>query len=237
MRPLNKGEAPYVKISDYAEALPYLEERIGLYCSYCGFPIKHVPEVEHISAKSEGGDRTAWSNLLLGCKYCNTRKSKKVTPLNKNAYLWPDQYNTAIAYQYTDSIPKVNEETLIQLDPSGEYLKKAENLFGLLALDHIPGPGEKDRRFQSRFEVYTTAMNTLQHWKKMRTSKEDTVRPFLDTTIELAKYSGFFSIWTMVFTDEPVILRALLDAFPGTDRTYFDENGLPNTLLCKPKED
>lgn len=236
MRPLDKGESPYVTISDHAEALPYLEERIGLYCSYCGFPIKHVPEVEHISAKSEGGDRTAWSNLLLGCKYCNTRKSTKVTPFNKDSYLWPDQYNTAIAYQYTGSIPKVNEEMLIQLDPSGEYLEKARKLFELLALDHVPGLKEKDRRFQSRFEVYTTATTTLQHWEKMRDSKEDAVRAFLDTTIELARHSGFFSIWMMVFTDEPIILRALLDAFPGTERTYFDENGQVNTLLCRPKE-
>lgn len=237
MRPLNKGESPYVRIANYSQALPYLEERVGSYCSYCEFPIMHVPEVEHISAKSEGGDMTAWSNLLLGCKYCNTRKSKKATPLNKDAYLWPDQYNTAIAYQYTGGIPTVNKETLLQLDQSGEYLKKAENLFELLALDHIPDPGEKDRRFRKRFEVYTTATINLQRWKKMCTCDEDTVRAFLDTMIDVAKYSGFFSIWTMVFMDEPVVLLALLDAFPGTERTYFHENGQSNTLLCKPKED
>lgn len=47
MRPVNKGESPYQEIDDYSEALPYLEKQLGAYCSYCEFPIKHVPEVEH----------------------------------------------------------------------------------------------------------------------------------------------------------------------------------------------
>lgn len=45
-----------------------------MYCSYCEFPIPHVPEVEHVVSKSKGGDLTDWNNLNLGCKYCNTRK-------------------------------------------------------------------------------------------------------------------------------------------------------------------
>ena len=74
MRPINKGESPYKKINEYKDALPYLERRIGMYCSYCEFSIPHVPEVEHVVSKSKGGDLTDWNNLNLGCKYCNTRK-------------------------------------------------------------------------------------------------------------------------------------------------------------------
>lgn len=234
MRPINKGASPYATICDYAEALPYLEERIGPYCAYGGFRIDHVPEVEHISAKAQGGDETAWSNLLLGCKYCNTRKSQKVTPENCEDYLWPDIDNTAIAYVYPGGVPKINEEILQQLDPSGQMLKKARNLFELIALNHIPEPGKpgwKDRRFKGRIEVYKTATDTLQRWKRMHNQEEQTVKAFLDTTIDLARYSGFFSIWMTVFIEEPVILRALIDAFPGTERTFFDESGRPSTLL------
>ena len=72
MRPINKGESPYKKINEYKDALPYLERRIGMYCSYCEFSIPHVPEVEHVVSKSKGGDLTDWNNLNLGCKYCNT---------------------------------------------------------------------------------------------------------------------------------------------------------------------
>ena len=56
MRPINKGESPYKKINEYKDALPYLERRIGMYCSYCEFPIPHVPEVEHVVSKSNRGD-------------------------------------------------------------------------------------------------------------------------------------------------------------------------------------
>lgn len=44
MRPVDKGESPYNTIKKYQDALPYLGEKIGYYCSYCEFPIKHVPE-------------------------------------------------------------------------------------------------------------------------------------------------------------------------------------------------
>lgn len=54
MRPVNKGLSPYVSIKDYSEALPYLERAVGLYCSFCEYCIKHVPEVEHVVSKSKG---------------------------------------------------------------------------------------------------------------------------------------------------------------------------------------
>ena len=107
MRPINKGTSPYREISNYSEALPYLERRIGVYCSYCEFRIDHVPEVEHISSKSKGGDRTDWNNLLLACKYCNSRKSKKTSADDIEEYLWPDTDNTAIAFSYENGIPRI----------------------------------------------------------------------------------------------------------------------------------
>jgi len=39
MRPVNKGEAPKKKFKEYQEAEPYLEKRLGAYCSFCEFPI------------------------------------------------------------------------------------------------------------------------------------------------------------------------------------------------------
>ena len=94
MRPIDKGASPYSKISHYQEAEPYLNKRIGRYCSFCEMPIFHVPEVEHREGKASGGDLTAWENLLYGCKYCNTRKSKVVAAGEKNQYLWPPYPHT-----------------------------------------------------------------------------------------------------------------------------------------------
>ena len=116
MRPVNKGKSPYQKIDDYSEALPYLEKQLGAYCSYCEFPIKHVPEVEHIASKTNGGDRTDWNNLLLGCKYCNTRKSKTTSPEDVDEYIWPDHDNTALAYTYQNGVPEVNEKKLLEVE-------------------------------------------------------------------------------------------------------------------------
>lgn len=230
MRPINKGVSPYDKISDYSDALPFLEEKIGLYCSYCEFCINHVPEVEHVISKSESGDKTAWGNLLLGCKYCNTRKSKKTTLYNADEYLWPDIYNTAIAFSYDQGIPRVNEEVAMQLDPSGCFLNKAKKLFDLVDLGHRPVGKSKDRRFKQRNEAYRLAKNSLKAWQAIDNKEDKAAKFFLSQTIELAKNTGFFSIWTMVFYNDSDVLHALISAFPGTERTYFDQDGHPRFI-------
>lgn len=231
MRPVNKGPTPYSKISHYSDALPFLVDKIGPYCSYCGFAIDHVPEVEHIAAKAAGGDLTAWDNLLLGCKYCNTRKSKLVGTLNADDYLWPDQYNTALAYQYDHGVPTINKAALSDADPSGNILRKAENLFDLVKLDHIPTPREKDRRFAKRNKIYETACESLERYQKFKETSPDHIDEFAKQIVVTATLGGFFSIWMSVFADEPTILNALLDAFPGTEKEFFEENGLPKPIL------
>ena len=40
-----------------------------------------------------------------------------------------------------------------------------------------------------------------------------------------AEQSGFFSVWMMVFQDEPKVKETLLDAFTGTSKECFDEKG------------
>ena len=59
-------------------------------------------------------------------------------PENKKNYLWPDEDNTAIAYLYINGIPKVNEELLIKLDSTGDYLKRARNTYNLVGLGNLP---------------------------------------------------------------------------------------------------
>lgn len=227
MRPVNKGSSPYETISEYSEALPYLEQRIGCYCSYCEFPINHVPEVEHISARSKGGNETAWSNLLLGCNYCNTRKKDLVTLDHQGEYLWPDSDNTAIAYVYSGGLPKVNTDALQKLDPSGQILRKAEKLYNLVNLGNKPHAKEKDRRFMKRIEAYNIAFQSLKEWNEIPDQETPAAKAFLMQTVNLALQTGFFSVWATVFEDDSVFLNALIDAFPGTERACFDENGRP----------
>ena len=79
MRPVDKGNAPRTDYKKYQDAESDLEKRLGPYCSFCEMCINHVPEVEHLEAKSEGGKELDWENLLLSCKYCNTRKGVPYT--------------------------------------------------------------------------------------------------------------------------------------------------------------
>ena len=225
MRPIDKGASPYVSISHYSEAQPYLKDRIGLYCSYCGFEISHVPEIEHVAAKSKGGSETAWNNLLLGCKYCNTRKRTAVTPANVNDYLWPDQYNTAIAFPCINEIPVIDKAKLDLIDPSGTAYQKAERLFNVVGLGNRPKTKLEDLRFWKRSEVYQCAVRAAKRWKSNPTEE------LKESTVELAKAMGFFSIWMSVFDDVPEMLLAFLDAFPGTKRTYYDADGHPLPIL------
>ena len=239
MRAVNKGKSPYESIKEYQDAIPFQENRIGLYCSYCEMSIKHVPEVEHKVSKSLGGELTAWKNLLLGCKYCNTRKKDKVTPQDKNQYFWPDEDNTAIAYTYEDGYPKVNKEYLQELDPTGNLYKKAVNTYKVVGLGNDPTKkiGEKDRRFFNRNSTYYRALDSLKSRKNLKEApdlwKEDMKKQILMT----ATAEGFFSVWLTVFSEEPELCNALIERFPGTRKECYDESGRPQKMILEPKKD
>lgn len=231
MRPVNKGESPYQTITDYKKALPYLEKRIGSYCSYCEMPIFHVPEVEHMVSKSKGGDVTAWSNLLLGCKYCNSRKSTETTPLNVEEYLWPDTDNTALVFSYEEGVPQIDGEKLLKVDPTGTAYRKADNLFSLVKLNQTPDKNEKDKRWLRRNEAWQTAKDSLESWKNIKSAPAEYRNVYKWQMLQTAIYGGFFSVWMSVFADESEILLELIENFPGTQKRFFDENGKVKEIL------
>ena len=218
MRPVNKGDAPKIKIKKYQDAEQHLEKRLGAYCSFCELPLQHVPEVEHREAKSSGGEELDWDNFLLSCKYCNTRKGKIVKKGDLQKYLWPDIDDTFHAFSYEEDLPQVNAEYL-NLIADGSY-QKALNLLKLIKLDNRPTKTERDRRFFARNEARNSALMSRAGWLSMETSSDrDT---YLETIVMLAKASGFFSVWMLVFKDIEAVKLRLLDSFPGTRREYFN---------------
>ncbi len=211
MRPVNKGDEPNVKFNKYSDAKPHLEERLGVYCSYCEFPIAHVPEVEHKVSKSKDGSLIKWDNLLLSCKYCNTRKKDIIDLGNKDHYIWPDEDNTFRAFTYKKGYPQVN----------GHYddSERAANLYELIKLGNIPqDPKDKDKRFAMRSEVYNYARECKEGWEKVKDSSHRDEYQKMIIRVALAK--GFFSVWMDVFKEEPDICEDLVDAFPGTVKEY-----------------
>lgn len=217
MRPVNKGEPPDIKFAKYQDAERYLEERLGAYCSFCELPVKHVPEVEHIEAKSEGGALTDWSNLLLSCKYCNTRKGTKVKKGDKERYLWPDEDDTFHPFTYSNGIAQINEEYLSGTDET--YSKRAKNLFFLIGLGNMPSLRDKDRRFMARNEAFNHARMSMDGWIRMKESRDKD--SYLELMVCLAQNTGFFSVWMEVFKNEEEVRQALVKAFKGTRESIF----------------
>jgi len=226
MRPVDKGGTPYDRISKYQEAEPYLEKRIGAYCSFCEMRVNNALAVEHKESKNSGGALTDWSNLLLSCVYCNSRKLEKIRKGDLDRWLWPDQHNTFLAFTYEDALPKVNESYLRTV--SEDVLMRARTTMEDLALDYRPKSADKkkyrDKRWQHRFRALTIAEDYKNSWSKNRESEyeEEQLRNIRYT----AEQSGFFSVWMMVFRDEPKVKKVLLDAFAGTSKECFDENGI-----------
>lgn len=235
MRPVDKGESPYETIKEYQDAIPYLEKKIGLYCSYCEMPINHVPEVEHMISKKYGGDKTAWENLLLGCKYCNSRKAAKTTLQNMTEYLWPDTENTALAFSYGNGVPSLNEEALKEVDPTGACYEKAKNTYELVGLGNEPDlkRKDKDRRFLSRNASYYRALKSLENWRHVKDASKQYQNDMKEQIMMTATADGFFSVWMTVFAEEPEILLALLDHFPGTNKACYDEQGRVRKVLLR----
>lgn len=223
MRPIDKGGAPDIKFKDYPEAEPYLEQRIGAYCSFCEFPIKHVPEVEHKEAKARGGAELEWENLLLSCKYCNTRKGTIVEHGDKEKYLWPDEDDTFHVFYYETDIPGINEAYLEKQEEG--IAERARRLFTLIKMDNVPiTPKDKDRRYLERNEARNCAIESKNGWEKVKELPEREL--YLKQIEMLAEATGFFSTWMSVFKDEQEVRELLIRAFRGTKREYCLEDDI-----------
>lgn len=220
MRPIDKGEAPSVKFQRYQDAEPYLEERIGAYCSYCEFPIQHVPEVDHKEAKSKGGSELGWHNLLLSCKYCNTRKHDVVCAGGKDSYIWPDEEDTFHCFSYGSDLPELNEHYLRAKEPA--LRSRAERLYQMIKLGNIPtSPRDKDRRYAKRSYARRCAEQCRAAWEKVVNSAER--EEYFSIMLELAKSTGFFSVWMEVFQGNGTVRQGLIGAFKGTRREFCEE--------------
>ena len=107
--------------------------------------------------------------------------------------MWPDEDNTAIAYSYINGIPKVNEELLIKLDSTGDYLKRARNTYNLVGLGNLPMGKDRDRRFGQRNTAYQKALNSLEHWNHMKDLSKEYQNDMKNQIIMTALGDGFFS--------------------------------------------
>ncbi|MEP7125333.1 MAG: HNH endonuclease signature motif containing protein [Byssovorax sp.] len=187
---------------------PTLFDRLGHYCSYCEYPVRHVPHAEHVVPKDRFAEwRDRWDNLVVGCTYCNGRKGDKLpAPENVDQYLWPTRDNTARAFTYANVIPEVAPD----LDPALHY--KAAHLRGLVQL----GVSDDDRA-NTRAETFIMAQR---YFSKFAAAPDPALAR--EAIVNLAVATGFFSVWMEVFATDPAMRRGLIDSFIGTAQECFD---------------
>lgn len=215
MRPITRIAAPKV-YKKYQDAIGDLENCFGCYCSYCERRFAALLAVEHVSPKKSDPTReTDWTNFLLGCVNCNSAKSD--TPTNDDDFLWPDRDNTLMAIEYgAGGMVGVS----LAIDP--QIAVKAAALIALVGLDRHPGqppdkqPADRDKRYLDREEKWKLAK-----LKRDALARNDNV-DFREVLVDLAKESGFFSIWMAAFHDDPDMRRRLVETHVGTASECFE---------------
>jgi hypothetical protein len=207
MRPVTRGDAP-PGVTKYEEMRLELIARLGYYCSYCEYPVEHIPHAEHIVPKDRyPAFRDRWDNLLVSCSYCNGKKGKTTpAPEKVDDHLWPHRDNTALAFDYANVIPIVAPAL------TGGVRDKAARLRGLVRL----AVGD-DERATKRAEVFRLAED---YFSRLRSTPDPALAR--EAIVDLAVSKGFFSVWMHVFASDALVRQALIHAFNGTARDCFD---------------
>ena len=203
MRSVERGPWPTgndgrrIEFPEYGHAKLPLIKRIGEYCSYCERP--GDLHVEHVVPKSVAdGLETEWTNFLLGCVNCNSRKRKRND--SREGYLWPDSDDTFGAFGYRSGGRVSVNERLAQ-----DEHRKASALFELVGLGEMGT--RTDRRRRKRHQAWDQAIRA-----RDLIGSEDS----RTLAIEVALGTGFFSVWMAVFHDDDDMRERLAEAFPGT---------------------
>lgn len=170
----------------YSKAKLKLSENLGLYCSYCETCINDIRSlaVEHILPKAvftQLEDR--WENFLVACATCNGMDNKGNTLPHPDCHL-PHTHNTFLSLKYERGGRVLPNPSL-----SEPALSNAKRLLSLTGIDKLPTP--TDRRWMQRAEIWNMATQYRATYDMGRTTA--------DTILDLARYSGHWSIWFTVF--------------------------------------
>ena len=226
VRPVERGAWPsdsngtQKTYAEYGDAQPDLYHRLGEYCSYCELCVGDCLHVEHILPKAVPHYQHLelhWPNFLLACTRCNSTKGH--SDIDRADYFWPDTDNTFRAFRY-------ERGGIVRVEPSltPTEQQKARRTLNLTGIDRRPGHPRfehKDRRWQKRLDVGDKAVDALNDIHRNNT-------PELTTTIvDLARATGFWSVWMTVFQSETAMLARFVAAFPGTCTACFDAGGMP----------
>lgn len=216
MRPVLRGPWPTnadgsrKSYAVYGNAKPDLFDRLDAYCSYCERPLKTAEaEVEHMLPKNRyPDDESNWENYLLACKACNTKKGNKDTrPLAD--FVWPDRDSTLACFLYevdgtVSAAPGLDPQLRTRAQASLDLLDAGfSNQINSFA----------DDRYEQRLRalgIIRIAQHSLQE------QDSPSVRLLV---LELARATGFWSIWIACFGQDADLRQRLIQAWRGTDES------------------
>ncbi len=224
MRPIHKGNWPLTPIrqkkqvfTDWEKAIPILKERTGWYCHLCEMRVTNALAIEHIKPQKHFPRLVShWGNFLLICNSCNSAKSETIpfAPYRKR-YFWPHKNNTLLVFEYGTSLPLLQPASHL----NRHQIARAEALIDLYKLNkQVKTNGESDTRWIERCTALKKAIDRLIEYKQAQAT--------VQSILQMAESTGFFSIWFMIFQDEPVVREALIrcDSFKLAYTNCFDAN-------------
>jgi len=224
MRPVTKSvryneDGSPLTFHHWDEAKTDMLNELGKYCSFCeregyrsSLAIEHIfpkdlDKYEHLKFR--------WDNFLLGCINCNSTKgTKDIDP--SHIYL-PNLDNLLTTVE-------ILEGGAIQVkgDLPEDVRNKTIAFIELVGIDRDPSHprySEKDDRWESRLKVWEIATDFCRDYQDQQ------IR--LERIVQMAQWSGYFSVWLKVFRAHPEVKELLIRSFSGTDTGCFDENFEP----------
>ncbi|MFX1682972.1 hypothetical protein PV762_27475 [Mitsuaria sp. CC2] len=234
MRPIDKGSWPTWKkpatkklsFDNWKRAIPHLKARTGWYCHLCEMRVNNHLSIEHIKSRDDypilAGN---WTNFVLSCGCCNSRKrARKLDSPYRQKYVWPHIHNTLMAFDVplTGPVPAT-------VQPNGSasaaVATRAQALIDLYALDAVSTKdGAADIRHIERLEAVQMAATRRVEFANGKATPE--------AIVDMAKKSGFFSVWFKVFSNVPQV-QTLLVQEPAfhLNAAWFDQNLVPVARL------
>jgi uncharacterized protein (TIGR02646 family) len=242
LRPVLKGVSPIQgDFNNYRDAFDHLLQRISIgrlqgiqiaqYCSYCERPIPTNLAVEHIEPKNGAYAKShlenRWSNFLLACVNCNSKKGAKEVDFRK--LYFPDRDNTFRAFEYLSN-GRIRPNPILAL-PQQTISQNTLDLLGLNDEINADVIGvSKDRRTQ-RLNVWLLALDSLEDFNN--DPDNIVLKKFL---VKEMLANGFFSIWMKVFESHPSVKELFINSITGTRASgCFDANS--NMLSPHPNTD
>lgn len=222
-----------IEINPYGDAKSDLCDELGTFCSFCEkYNSRAALAVEHILGRKTRDvvgnlkyihHEYRWDNFLIGCVNCNGIKGAKDVNI-LNPYM-PHQ-NNLIHYI------EILRGGIVQIKAgvTGVELQQTQSFIDLVGLDRVPGHQEysnKDDRWDNRLKADDIAQRQLLKYTQPQPATD------LETIVDLARTTGYFSIWYSVFhafdeVKEALIygntdsLGNLIVPFPGIHHNSFD---------------